>query len=641
MSQIEDPTQLEDASSARLTTSNPATLASTVHTQLTGSVNIPTDEISTSSNTATRPTEASETNQSLEQTKASSITANPQSSALASSQSVDVTEGTVTFTQSTSSTLVVSTSSSSDISSLTTAQTTSSASSTVSTSDHTLPQTHTSSSAEVTSASFSSTSSQIASESSSSSQPTSSSIPPVPPAAPLFTSSSSSSDSTSYTPESLTSWDTYTAISYEDIASSEPAPVLANLQVGSSSAIASSNINTRPTQATSAAPSGPEDTPGVLTEIDTSNPEENATATMKYASDDPSPSASASIGNAADSAQSNPGPDTKDGGSNKLSAIAVVGIVGGILVGLIALYLLWYHWRKKRSRAALFDDDPEGDEKLSPTMYHTHNRVTRSSFGAADPITPWSYRYRNAKRQTYGEEEADDDDEDWYDPNVRQDGDQVGYTRDNANPFQDNLFDPSKTAIPPTGRTNYTVDYSTEEGEMRASLAEDNSPELLYRSNSTRSQVQLEDPMHPQNPFVPPIPPQSSGNDNGYGYGHGGLTRNETIRTVRTIPPGPDDVEDDESENPFEYASTVGTRTRPSSDYPSEPPTSKLLPWVNKGFNPENDVQPPLPIQAGQIRETEEGIRGPVKPAMNVIPSSEKPMGHGGDLAGVTIPSFR
>ncbi|WWC73135.1 uncharacterized protein I206_107101 [Kwoniella pini CBS 10737] len=462
-----------------------------------------------------------------------------------------------------------------------------------------------------------STNDQSTSESSSTTQSTSSSIPPIPAPVPLLTSSTFSNiDTVSYSAESST-WQSDTLSTTDEAQTSNPTPVIANLEMSSTSAITTSTIS--PMQKIKAASDSTDDSSGVLTEIDTSVPEDSTTGIESVSAI----ASSSSVGAiSADSAESHAGPGTKEGGSGKLSTIAVVGIVGGVLVTLIALYLAWYNWRKKRTRAALFDDTIEGLEKLSPTEYH--HRVTRSSFGAADPITPWSYRQKKSKRVTYA-----DDEEDWFDPNILQNQNQnqvphqnqnqfqVGYIRENQNPFEDNLFDPSKT-----GKTNYTIDYSTEE-EIRASLAEDNSPELLYRSNSNKSQIEIN-----QNPFIPPFPAQ----------GHNGLNRNETVRTVRTIPPGPDDVEDDE--NPFEYSLTLGSRTRAPSD-PSEPPTSKLVPWINKDPSRENEIQAPLPVQAGQIRENNEGNRQPIKAAMNAIPSGERPVGHGGDLAGIPIPSFR
>ncbi|WWD06710.1 hypothetical protein V865_004805 [Kwoniella europaea PYCC6329] len=466
------------------------------------------------------------------------------------------------------------------------------------------------------------------------------SIPPVPPPVSLFTSSSTmSSEQTSFssTPLTESTYESSAPTTSEQHDTMEPSQLaLANLQVDSTSGQTSSSASS--SQVISIASTTPIGS-------NAANPEPTA-ADSSPAEDGSATSDGTSVTPGADSAHSNSNPDTKNGGGGKLSSVAIVGIVGGVLVGLILLYLAWYQWRKKKAREALLDisDDPM-DEKFSPTMHPS--RVTRSSFGAADPITPYSYRQRGNRPG----EVTDDDDDDWYDPNAI---DQfVPYEYDNnagrrqtqymvtssnphsgtnRNPFEDNLFYPSKTALPTSdGITNYTYDTEAEM-EMTASLAEDMSPELLRREASQRSHNDATI----ENPFVPPIP-------------NGKLGRNETVRTVRTIPAVPTDVD---GMSIYESYTTSRQGTRPHSEVSeyTEPPTSNLLPWINKSNNPTHarDAQPvpPVPTQMNidmipNMTNLEQEIRQPPRAMMNQIPSKEVPKGHGGELAEIPIPSFR
>ncbi|WVQ63949.1 uncharacterized protein L199_002106 [Kwoniella botswanensis] len=466
------------------------------------------------------------------------------------------------------------------------------------------------------------------------------SIPPVPPPVSLFTSSSTipseqtSFSSTPFTESTYESSAPATSGQHDTLEPSQLA--LANLQVDSTSGQTSSSTSS--SQVISIASTTPIGS-------NAANLEPTATDSLP-AEEGSATSDGTSVTPGADSAHSSSNPDTKDGGGGKLSSVAIVGIVGGILVGLILLYLAWYQWRKKKAREALLDvsDDPM-DEKFSPTMHPS--RITRSSFGAADPITPYIYRQKGNRPG----EVTDDDDDDWYDPNAI---DQfVSYEYDNnagsrqtqymvtssgphacnnQNPFEDNLFYPSKTALPTSdGTTNYTYDTEAEM-EMTASLAEDMSPELLRREASQRSH----DDARIENPFVPPIT-------------NGKLGRNETVRTVRTIPAVPSDVD---GMSIYESYTTIRQSTRPHSgvsEY-TEPSTSNLLPWINKSNNPAHarDAQPvpPVPTKMNidmipNMTNLEQEIRQPPRAMMNQIPSKEVPKGYGGELAEIPIPSFR
>ncbi|OCF54529.1 hypothetical protein L486_08079 [Kwoniella mangroviensis CBS 10435] len=499
------------------------------------------------------------------------------------------------------------------------------------------------SSTTLTSSSSSTTISASESHTDTTSPTTTTSIPPVPPPVSLFTSSSTTSSEQTFfssTPFTESNYESSSPTTSEQHDTLEPSQLaFANLQVDSTSGqTGSSTSSSQVISIASTTPIGSNGANLKPTATDSLPVEEgSATSDGSY------------VTPGADSAHSNSNPDTKDGGGGKLSSVAIVGIVGGVLVGLILLYLAWYQWRKKKAREALLNicDDPM-DEKFSPTMHPS--RITRSSFGAADPITPYIYRQRGNRP---GEVTDDDDDEDWYDPNAI---DQfVPYSYDNnagngrrqtqymvttsnphsgtdRNPFEDNLFYPSKTALPTSdGITNYTHDTEAEM-EMTASLAEDMSPELLRREASQRSHNDATI----ENPFVPPIP-------------NGKLGRNETVRTVRTIPAVPSDVD---GMSIYESYTTSGQGTRPHSAVSAytEPPTSNLVPWINKNNNPalsqEVERVPPVPTQMNvdmipNMTNLEQEIRQPPRAMMNQIPSKEVPKGHGGELAEIPIPSFR
>ncbi|WVW79298.1 hypothetical protein I302_101265 [Kwoniella bestiolae CBS 10118] len=487
---------------------------------------------------------------------------------------------------------------------------------------------------------FSSTSSLVSTRTSesysqSSSTIATSSISPIPPPVP-FTSTSEQTI-TSYTSTYSTAYETpesSTSESYGTVERSQLA--LAHLEVESSSgaepetSAVTFSSSSQVISIASSKSSGSIDHPLDPTASDGDQASETG-------------GPSATLG--ADSAQSNSNPDTNSGEGGKLSSVAIVGIVGGVLVGLILLYLAWYQWRKRKAREAMFSDDDTINEKFSPMH---HNRITGSSFGAADPITPYHHRQRG---------NLTDDDEDWYDPSVVEqfveypydnngrretqymvtssnphfNGTHTEHQNRNQNPFEDNLFYPTNTSLPISdGRTTFI--YNDEyEGEMNASLAEDMSPELLRRNASQRSEGETQG----GNPFVPPIPTSRLG-------------RNETVKTVRTIPAVPSDVDGISL-----YESFTGDQTRPQSEY-TEPPTSNLLPWINKGNTPQQPEEPIPSIPQTQAQtqipknmiphastNLQQELRQPPRAMMNRMPDVEAPKGHGGELAEIPIPSFR
>ncbi|WWC91255.1 uncharacterized protein L201_006198 [Kwoniella dendrophila CBS 6074] len=526
-------------------------------------------------------------------------------------------------------------------------------------------------------------------------QSSSSSIPPLPSAEPLFTSSSTASnpETTSFafaepTSSGVSSWSS--SPNAEEHKTLNPSDLnLAHVQVDASSATSSSS-GTRTSATTAASGTAqssitddPSDEP-ITTEITSATQD-------TFPSDNAAPISSSLTD--ADSAHSSSNSDTKNGGGAKMSSGAIVGIVAGILVGMALLYLIWYNWRKKKAREALLDDtvDPN-DEKFSPTMMN-YNRTTRSSFGAADPITPYTYRLKGnningvKNRNTYNTNLTDDD-EDWFDPNIiqndenqrrkqEQDEQFIQYDKNEnntANPFEDNLFHPTKPTS--DGRTPYFLGDDEEEDrkEIRASLAEDLSPELQLRPRSTYSSYSNQTDFV-ENPFVPPLPEKSSFNQ--YNYSHnqyGGLNRHGTNKTVRTIPAVPDDVDIDDDSSLFEFDHISDKSTtypeknqkkaetpnysrksletnsksisfsRPQSEF-SEPSTSNLLPWINKSqyeYNENVSPVPPLPFKNKREKDKEiKKDREPPRAMMSQTPNLEIPKGHGGELAEIPIPTFR
>ncbi|OCF35194.1 hypothetical protein I316_03237 [Kwoniella heveanensis BCC8398] len=349
--------------------------------------------------------------------------------------------------------------------------------------------------------------------------------------------------------------------------------------------------------------------------------------------------ASSTASGQANQAESKAETKSEDQGG-KLSSIAIVGIVGGVLLALILIYLAWYRWRKRRARHAL-QELPDDDEKFSPRMHD--NRITRSSFGAAEPITPYNARdgrYRRRSEESFGYDEDDNDiyskgddyDEDWYDPDHR-----IAHGSGHDHRHRGTFDDPRTAPIPPDtgvlshGRTGYDLDQYGD--GMTAALADGLSTAAPENSRSLPA----------ENPFVPPVPPLPTS------YSH---SKHETIRTLPAVP---DDVDPDAGYGVSIYDS-YGNQpqtaiSRPQTDI-VEPSTSNLLPWLNKGNNnaaaaaaaPPPPVPPlpePVPVdQDGQEMFTEPP-RAPPRAMMAQTPIRGAPVGHGGELGAAPIPTFR
>ncbi|ODN74506.1 hypothetical protein L202_06883 [Cryptococcus amylolentus CBS 6039] len=282
--------------------------------------------------------------------------------------------------------------------------------------------------------------------------------------------------------------------------------------------------------------------------------------------------------------------DTKED-SSSLSSIAIVGIVGGVLVGLIAIYLIWYQWRKKKARASLGDqipDDPEEDD------YDEKHRQTRSSFGADEPFTPATYRQRGrgASRQGsrdrdwetgYGETMYDRQtywDEDGHERMTEYDG--RGYC-----PQSEYLQDYDRKGGGGDGRTEYGL---TQYGDgMTAALADGMVTHALTAPSQAGSA---------QNPFVPvpPVPRVPSVYS---------THKNSTVRTNADGLDVPHSVAAQSAGQGQGQETAYGTSiydayggpdSRPQTQS-TEPSTSNLLPWLNKG---SQTPAPPVPAVDAQ-----------------------------------------
>ncbi|WRT69768.1 uncharacterized protein IL334_006759 [Kwoniella shivajii] len=450
----------------------------------------------------------------------------------------------------------------------------------------------------------------------------SSAIPPVPPPVPLFTKSTTSDLSeitSSSTDFGSTLNDSASTTSWQETTSApggRPSNIdVANIQLDSSASFEYSRTEEQTSIGSSTSTNNLASAP-----ITANNAKASADTTSIVPGQSAASSEASSSANAnADSAHSSSDPNIKsEEQGGKLGSIAIVGIVGGVLVGLILLYLAWYQWRKKRAREALNDlsDDPM-DEKFSPKLYHS--RVTRSSFGAADPITPYPHRHKGRRRESLGND--DEDDEHWFEPHQ-------GYSADpedrsmGQDPFDDALFNSSRNTLPTNvGRTEYMLGQYGD--GMTAALAEDLSPTLPHTAIPSRTRG--------ENPFVPPVPQMPPT--------YGGLNRNATNRTVRTIPAVPDDVDPGYDESVYQ---TYGGSSRPQTEY-MEPSTSNLLPWINKGHQDERFPNQPELGQVPVDTDSEErgNQRAPPRAMMAQVPVGGRPEGHGGELGQIPIPAFR
>ncbi|KAK8849733.1 hypothetical protein IAR55_005068 [Kwoniella newhampshirensis] len=302
-----------------------------------------------------------------------------------------------------------------------------------------------------------------------------------------------------------------------------------------------------------------------------------------------------------------------------LSSISIVGIVGGVLVALILIYLTWSQWRKKQARKTLGDELPDGDEddnddeKRRRDAYD--NRMTRSSFGAEEPVTPLTYR-RRRQHDTYIDEYGTT----VYDPTQTyyNDRGQSKYYSDNEPiaPFGDTNYE--------DGRNEYGL---TQYGDgMTAALADG------MVTGGTGAPA--------QNPFVPipPVPRVPST------YAP---NKQETIRSLPAHAPSQIGADERETNCGGSIYDVYGeSQSRPATQF-SEPSTSKLLPWLNKGQEPP---VPQVPTQSAHSWDqglTPPGIRAPEptrsppRAVMAQIQQETAQVGYGGELEGVPIPEFR
>ncbi|AGV14526.1 hypothetical protein, variant 2 [Cryptococcus neoformans var. grubii H99] len=246
--------------------------------------------------------------------------------------------------------------------------------------------------------------------------------------------------------------------------------------------------------------------------------------------------------------------------SSGLSSIAIVGIVGGVLVALIVIYLIWYQWRKKRARKALGEETPDDPDFLDEKY---PDRLTRSSFGADEPITPAVYKRR---RTDHNDDEAPTDYEGEYD-------------------YDDDGRTIAGDMIALDGRTEYGL---TQYGDgMTAVLADGMATNVLPTSRTVQT-GQGDNPFVP----VPPVPrlpsvytsPKSitlrAADDN--------LSQTATHTQV------PHDRETGYGMSI--YDAYGGPDSRPQTQF-SEPSTSNLLPWLNKGSQTPTPSVPPVDPQ--------------------------------------------
>ncbi|UOH82796.1 hypothetical protein LQV05_005506 [Cryptococcus neoformans] len=263
--------------------------------------------------------------------------------------------------------------------------------------------------------------------------------------------------------------------------------------------------------------------------------------------------------------------------SSGLSSIAIVGIVGGVLVALIVIYLIWYQWRKKRARKALGEetpDDPDFPDEKYP------DRLTRSSFGADEPITPAVYKRRRADHND------DDYDATMYDPETYYNDRMTRAPTDYEGEYD---YDDGRTIagdmIALDGRTEYGL---TQYGDgMTAVLADGMTTNVLPTSRTVQT-GQGDNPFVPAPP-VPRLPPvYTSPKSITIRAADDNLSQTATHTQV------PHDRETGYGMSI--YDAYGGPDSRPQTQF-SEPSTSNLLPWLNKGSQTPTPSVPPVDPQ--------------------------------------------
>ncbi|WVQ78989.1 hypothetical protein IAT38_001081 [Cryptococcus sp. DSM 104549] len=345
---------------------------------------------------------------------------------------------------------------------------------------------------------------------------------------------------------------------------------------------------------------------------------------------------------------------TSEEGKSKLSSIAIVGIVGGVLVGVILLYLVWYQWRKKRARKSLGEEIPDGDDDEDNEKPHRSrsrdsyddNRLTRSSFGAAEPVTPAGYR-RRRDRDTYLSDGGRDD----YGATYYDDGrtyyddgrmtmapteyDDMGYEYGDGRTV---AGEPMTAGPGQDGRTEYAL---TQYGDgMTAALADGmvtGAPTTMGGSKAGGG----------ENPFapIPPVPRMPSAHAN---------TKGTTVRASSYgAPPAPNMADPNAEYGTSIYDAYGGPDSRPQTQF-TEPSTSGLLPWLNKGAQTPAPSVPPvnqqyLPPQSQNQGQSQAAPPHPAEPprappravmAQTPMPMG-MPMAYDGGLEAAPIPAFR
>ncbi|WWD20360.1 hypothetical protein CI109_104836 [Kwoniella shandongensis] len=290
-----------------------------------------------------------------------------------------------------------------------------------------------------------------------------------------------------------------------------------------------------------------------------------------------------------------------------LSSIAIVGIVGGVLVALIMLYLIWSQWRKKRARKTLGEEIPDGDndeKRIRDSFDDYDNRMTRSSFGAEIPITPLSQR-RRRPRDTYVDE------------------------------YGNTMYDPTQTYYSDNrAQTGYYTEGDYDEGRTEYGLTQygDGMTAALADGMATGIAGQDENPFVP----VPPVPRVPST------YA---INKHDTMRASAPVPVqsqyGGDGRETGYGGSIYDVYGGSGGESRPQTQFSeTEPSTSNLLPWLNRGGQMPPPPVPPLPEGQDHLRALEPA-RAPPRAVMAQTPMGAVPMGYGGELDEAPIPAFR
>ncbi|WVR07999.1 hypothetical protein IAU60_005043 [Kwoniella sp. DSM 27419] len=285
-------------------------------------------------------------------------------------------------------------------------------------------------------------------------------------------------------------------------------------------------------------------------------------------------------GNSADRAQATP-ETTQQAEEGKLNSLQIVGIVAGVIVAVVMCYLAWLQWRKKQAHKAPTNDLDDDDEETFVPAKH-NGRFTRSSFGAAEPITP--YIPHRALEGDYPQTVYEDE---LYERDART-SNTLGRGRSVEYRLQDDLLpDPRH---PPPDEDPFDLPHS-----VRASEVEVETEYDFASHNGNMGETGS------KNPFVPPVPPMPSRH-----------SANKRVFTGRNA---------------------TQRREASRSDEPRtfEPSTSKLLPWLNKGD-----------AEVSSFTKPSDGLpRAPPEALMAQTPKMQPSIDLGGELGAAPIPRFR